>query len=136
MEVAAVVGSSGSGKSTLIRALIEQFVAEGRRVAAIKHTHHPLVMVDRGDTALFLRAGAAPVILAGDGEAIRFETSKATRLRYGAPPDLLRDAVADIVLVEGFQQFAGWPRIELDPGARIGVAEARSILDRIWNEVR
>ena len=132
MEVAAIVGPSGSGKTTLLCELIAQFAAEGRRVAAIKHTHHPLDDRDRGDTALFRRAGATPVMLAGDGEAIRFEGEATTRLHYEQPPDLLRDLAADLVLIEGFSRFFGWPRIELDPTRRMSAAEARSILDRIW----
>ena len=132
MEVAAIVGPSGSGKTTLLCELIAQFAAEGRRVAAIKHTHHPLDDRDRGDTALFRRAGAVPVLLAGEGEAIRFEGDATARLRYEQPADLLRDLAADLVLIEGFSQFFGWPRIELDPTRRMSAAAARSILDRIW----
>ena len=132
MEVAAIVGPSGSGKTTLLCELIAQFVTEGRRVAAIKHTHHALDDRDRGDTALFRRAGATPVILAGDGDAIRFEGNATTRFGYEGPPDLLRDLAADLVLVEGFSRFLGWPRIQLEPTQRMSAAEARSILDRIW----
>ncbi len=132
MEVAAVVGPSGSGKTTLLCLLIAAFVSEGRRVAAIKHTHHPLDPRDRGDTARFRTAGAGPVILAAETEAIRFAEEGTTRFHYDLPADLLRELDVDLVLVEGFHRFTGWPRIELDASRRVSGAEARSILDRIW----
>ena len=135
MEVAAVVGQSGSGKTTLLCALIAQFVAEGRRVSAIKHTHHPLSDRDRGDTALFRLAGAHPVLLADDREAIRFGGEATARIPYLVPQDLLHDLDADLVLIEGFSRFAGWPRIEITPLRRLSVEEARSILDRIWRQM-
>ena len=134
MKVAAVVGPSGSGKTTLLQELIAELVAEGQTVAAIKHTHHPLDDRDRGDTSLLLRAGADPVILAGDGEAIRFEGTQTSRVSYGAPSDLLQTLGADIVLIEGFSQIHSWARLELDATRRVGATEARRILDRIWQQ--
>lgn len=134
MKVAAIVGPSGSGKTTLIGKLIVELVAEGNRLAAIKHTHHALDERDRGDTSLFRGAGADPVILAGDGEAIRYAGEKTSRLSYRVPGDLLRDLDAGIVLIEGFSQHHSWPRIELDPSRRVSAAEARRILDRIWQQ--
>ena len=130
-------------------------------MAAIKHTHHALDARDRGDTALFRREGANPVILAGDGDSIRFEGDATTRLSYDTPQDLLRNLEAELgvrtaegiseriveepgaanatgraglVLIEGFSSFTGWPRIELDLARRMSAAEARSILDRIWQQ--
>lgn len=132
MKVAAVVGPSGSGKTTLLRELIAELVAEGHSVAAIKHTHHPLDDRDRGDTSLLRRAGANPVILAGEGEAIRFEGTQALRFSYGVPADLLLTLDADIVLIEGFSQIHSWVSIELDATRRVSATEARRILDRIW----
>ena len=112
----------------LIVALIRHFVTAGQRVAAIKHTHHPLNNEPRGDTAAFETAGAAPVIFAGDGEAL----AAGKRIRFESPRDLLDHIDADIVFVEGFKRFEAWPRIELDRNGRISVEDALAILDRMW----
>ena len=129
MRVAAIVGESGSGKTTLIVALIRHFVTAGQRVAAIKHTDHPLNNERRGDTAAFEAAGARPVIFAGDGEAI----AGGKRIRFGSPRDLLDHIDVDVVFVEGFKRFEGWPRIELDRTSRTSVEDALANLDRMWD---
>ncbi|HEY8131422.1 MAG TPA: molybdopterin-guanine dinucleotide biosynthesis protein B [Thermoanaerobaculia bacterium] len=129
MLVAAFIGQSGSGKTTLIAALIRHFVTKGRTVAAIKHTHHALNTEHRGDTAVFAEAGADPVILAGDHEAILFG---AERFAYPAPAELLARCDTDIVFVEGFKNVDAWPRIELDRACPLSVEGALTILGRIW----
>jgi molybdopterin-guanine dinucleotide biosynthesis protein MobB len=144
MHVAAVTGMSGSGKTTLLEALIRLYTGRGARVAAIKHTHHPLNLENRGDTARLLAAGATPVILARDGEAViwraaalpplpvilagRNEASAALRI------DELLEHVrsVDIVLLEGFKEYGEWPRIELLRDVRQSAHEAAAMLDRIW----
>lgn len=99
-------GPSGSGKTTRFVELIRAAVAEGRSVGAIKHTHHPLNEETRGDTAKFLAAGARPVILAGNGEAVVFDSATSTRrVAYGEPSDLLAHFATDLVVVEGFKSF-------------------------------
>jgi len=128
VRVAAIIGESGSGKTTLISGLIRHFLAEGKRVAAIKHTHHPLNLERRGDTAAFADAGADPVIFARDGEAIR----DGKRIQFDSPAELLDHLHADVVLIEGFKQVDLWPRIELDASAHLSVQDAVAILDRIW----
>ena len=129
MHVAAFVGPSKSGKTTLIAALIRHFVTEGHTVAAIKHTHHALNVEHRGDTAVFAEAGADPVILAGDHEAILFD---AERFAYPAPEELLARCDTDIVFVEGFKNVDAWPRIALDRTSPLSVEGALTILGRIW----
>lgn len=124
MDVAAVVGPSGSGKTTLLVALIRHFVTEGRSVGAIKHTHHELSAVNRGDTAAFVEAGAHPVILAGNGDAIVFGVS---RVKFDSPADLLPHFDTDVVLIEGFKEFDGWPRIEA-----MSFRDALTRLEQIW----
>src|SRR5258708_1457968 len=113
MHVAAVTGMSGSGKTTLVEALIRLYSGRGERVAAIKHTHHPLNLENRGDTARFLAAGATPVLLARDDEAVVWSAANLpplpVRLTHGAGvagtlriDELLDHALyADVVLVEG-----------------------------------
>lgn len=128
MRVLAVVGESGSGKTTLIESLIRHFVARGERVAAIKHTHHPINDRNEGDTARFLAAGASPVIFAGAGEAIVFPQQH--RIRFTDPRELLI-ADAAVMLVEGFKQVDGWPRVELERNAWREPAEVAAMFDKI-----
>jgi molybdopterin-guanine dinucleotide biosynthesis protein MobB len=110
MRVVAITGLSGSGKTTRILRLIEQSVAEGKRVGCIKHTHHPLNEEDRGDTGRMRRAGAERVILAGDdGEAVIFEEGGTRRTTYGEPRELLAHFDTDLVLIEGWKGYNGWP---------------------------
>ena len=87
-------------------------MALGRTVAAIKHTHHPLNFERKGNTGAFETAGAAPVILAGNGEAVLFATSSESLISFGSPSDLLEHIDADFVLVEGFKGYEGWPRFD------------------------
>lgn len=129
MFVAAIVGPSGSGKTTLIRELIRTFVAEGRSVGAIKHTHHPLNEERRGDTKRFADAGADPVIFAGDGEAVVFERDGTRRITFAAPADLLHEFGTEVVIVEGFKEYDGWPRI-LTP---VTAEEALAALRAAWS---
>jgi len=132
VRVAAFIGSSGSGKTTLVRELIRHFVAQGHSVAAIKHTHHPLNEERRGDTAAFEAAGADPVIFAGDGQAVIFSRDSVRRISFQKPEGLFEHAAADIVFIEGFKRYEGWPRVELDRAKPLSLEDALAILDRIW----
>lgn len=133
MRVAAFTGHSGSGKTTAIAALIAHFVAAGKSVGAIKHTHHPVNEEDRGNTATFRRAGAEPVILAGNGEAVVFAGDSRTRVTFRDPRELLDHfKECEIVLVEGFKTLDVWPRVELESDRRQTTDELLEILDRIW----
>jgi len=109
--VLAVTGWSSSGKTTLIVELIKHCVARGERVAAIKHTHHDINDRNEGDTARFLAAGASQVVLLNDRDAIQ----------WGTPLTI------DVLFIEGFKSYNGWPRIE----APADLTEAIAILDRI-----
>jgi molybdopterin-guanine dinucleotide biosynthesis protein B len=132
MRVAAITGTSGAGKTTLIVALIRHFVTRGERVAAIKHTHHAVNEERRGDTRMFESAGAEPVIFAGDGEAVIFSRVAAERIQFTSPRELLDRITADVVLVEGFKKYDGWPRVELDRSSPLSVEDVLANLDRIW----
>ena len=107
-RILAFAGTSGSGKTTTICSLIRRLRADGRTVAAIKHTHHPVNEERRGDTQRFADSGASPVILAGDGEAVIF-ADDIRRITFRDPQELLQFATADIVLVEGFKDAGLWP---------------------------
>lgn len=133
MRIAAFTGHSGAGKTTAVESLIRHFVAKGVTVGALKHTHHPLNEDrERGDTGRFLRAGADPVLLAGDGEAVVFSSRGTWRLRFDEVTDLFEQFVGEILFVEGFKSVGDWPRIELNEKDRRSTAELLSILDRIW----
>ena len=132
MKVAAITGFSGSGKTTLLVELVAHLVARGERVAAIKHTHHEVSEEDRGDTARLRAAGADPVLLAGDDEAVVFSTGAPRRISFVSPDELLSGIDADLVLVEGFKDHGGWPRIELSEAERRTPDDVLSILDKIW----
>ena len=135
MKILAVTGYSNTGKTTLIVELIAHCVARGERVAAVKHTHHEVNELDRGDTARFRAAGASIVILANDADVIQWRTGaspvrlqRATGEGAYRPLDLLAHVEkADVVLIEGFKSYYGWPRID----APATLAEALAILDRI-----
>lgn len=133
MKVAGITGFSGAGKTTLILALIARFAAEGKRVGAIKHTHHVLNEERRGDTGRFLDAGAEPVVFAGRGEAVVFRRGGTTRIEFDDERELLQQFSDDaVVLVEGFKSSEAWPQVELSSERRVGADEAAAILDRIW----
>ena len=127
MRIAAVVGKSGSGKTTLLVALIRHFVGRGERVAAIKHTHHWGNLEGCGGTVELKAAGADPVILAGNREAVVFTRHDARTIVFDAPSDLLAHLDADMVLVEGFKNFDGWPHI-----SPLDFEDALANLSRIW----
>ena len=128
MHAVAITGWSGTGKTTLIVELIARLVARGMRVAAIKHTHHALNDRDEGDTARFRAAGAEPVILAGNHEAVVFASQTTKRVAFDDPRELLTHIDADVVFIEGFKSYDGWPRIEIDGRT---AEDVTAILDRI-----
>lgn len=117
MKIIAITGLSGSGKTTAIERLIGHLVAGGRSVGAIKHTHHDVVVEDRGDTRRFRLAGADPVILAGAKRAAIFRAgAETTVIEYQAPDELTALFETDVLLIEGFKNETHWPRIELEAG--------------------
>lgn len=123
MRVVAIVGSSGSGKTTLIERLIPVLRARGLTVSTVKHTHHHDFEIDTPgkDSHRHRLAGASEVMLASDrGWA---------RIAAGSGPATLETLLAqlrpvDLVLVEGFKELAGVPRIEVFRGAGRALAES------------
>jgi len=132
MRVAGVTGASDSGKTTLLVETIARLVARGTPVAAIKHTHHPLNDELRGDTARLHRAGAEPVMLASDGDAIVFASSGIFRVSFRTADELpLLLSPAEVVLVEGFSRLATWPRLEMAQGRLVTADDLLALVDRI-----
>ena len=133
MHIAAIIGFSGAGKTTLIAALIQRYIAEGQRVAVIKHTHHELNTEHRGDTARFVDSGAEPVFLANAQRAVVFHrTGEAEWTDFPSLDDLVSSIDADILLIEGLKTHHAWPRIPIEAERRPTVDELARILDRIW----
>ncbi len=109
----AFIGYSSSGKTTLIVSLVERLSRAGERVAVIKHTHHdPSDRKKRGDTELFLEAGASEVVLAGRTQAVVLTQAEPSAARTFASAAEIPDWLdADRILVEGFKSLDLWPRI-------------------------
>ena len=124
MKALAITGLSGAGKSTLITRLIQHYLANGKRVGCIKHTHHPLNEEDRGDTGRFRAAGAEPVLLARDGEAVIFDREGTRRVTYTTPRDLLAHFDTDIVLIEGFKDSPDFPHLPITADRRLTLEQA------------
>ena len=119
MHTLSIVGRSGSGKTTLLVRLIPQLIRGGLRVAALKHSHHGKIEVDRpGKDSYRLReAGAHAVVLLSQGQLVQVESLE--------QQPTLEDLVArlpaiDLLLVESWKS-AGLPCLEVigDSGERI-----------------
>ncbi len=89
-----VVGASGSGKTFVLERAIRRLRAEGYRVAALKHSHHPIDVRGK-DTDRLRRSGANPVLFVSRGWAL---------FASGEPWDLLPTLPVDVVLVEGYHR--------------------------------
>ncbi len=110
--VCLVTGPSGSGKTTLIEGLVRELRARGIGVATVKH-HRGRVEVDRPgkDTWRHRRAGALATFFVTKEEVVMFRDRPAGVdpgwLAAQCPPE------ARVLLVEGFKDQRGWPRIEV-----------------------
>lgn len=124
--VVGVAGWKNAGKTTLVTRLVAELTNRGYRVAAIKHSHHPIdTERDGTDSARHREAGARAVaVLSPAGWGVVGPTREITRDPDPAPPlaaVVARLAPADIVIVEGLKR-AAIPKIEVrrdgqEPGA-------------------
>ena len=112
MKIIGIAGFSGSGKTTLIEKVIPLLVAEGLRVALIKHAHHEFDVDQPGkDSYRHRHAGASEVLVSSSQRwALMHE------LR-GAPEPTLEQQLkqlspCDLVLVEGYKT-APIPKVEV-----------------------
>ncbi|SFC83436.1 molybdopterin-guanine dinucleotide biosynthesis protein B [Cupriavidus sp. OV038] len=114
MKVFGIAGASGSGKTTLLDQLIPRFVADGLRVAGIKHTHHGFDPDTPGKDSWRMRAGGCEnVVLVG--------ARHLTLMRHypeSKPSPEISEALAvlppetDLVLVEGYK-WSDFPKLEV-----------------------
>lgn len=108
-----ITGTSGSGKTTLVEQLIARFVRDGRRVAAIKHTHHGFDLDSPGkDSHRMREAGSAEVVLVGGERLVLMREYANAR-----EPELddvlaLLSPGTDLVIVEGYKRST-FPKIEV-----------------------
>jgi molybdopterin-guanine dinucleotide biosynthesis protein MobB len=107
----AVVGASGSGKTTVLEALIPELSRRGRRVGAVKHTHHSFDLDARGkDSWRLFHAGAHVVAFSS--------TAQLVVMRHLEGQLSLDDIIAryfndlELVLVEGYKELPV-PKIEV-----------------------
>lgn len=118
-----IVGRKDSGKTHLVVRLVRELRARGLAVSTIKHTHHHDIELDAPgkDSWRHREAGAGEVILASDRRWFLVHEPAA-----GQPPTLdsllQRLAPCDIVLVEGYKDFAGHARLEVYRPAASGAA--------------
>lgn len=106
------MGRSGVGKTTLLEGLVPELVRRGRRVATLKHTHHPWPDRPGSDSARLLQAGAGLSLLAGPegGGLWGWEPPVEALVALAAA------AGADCVMLEGYKH-GPYPRLEVVRGA-------------------
>lgn len=112
-----VVAWSGSGKTTLLTQLLPRLVDMGWRPAVIKHAHHSFDIDHPGKDSYRLRqAGAGQMLVASRHRyALITELPEAT-----TEPDLaqllprLDSSQLDLVLIEGFKQATGFPKLVVE----------------------
>lgn len=120
MRIVAAVGLSETGKTLLLTGLIGEFKRRGLRTFAVKHCAHGFLLDMEGkDTWQYAQAGADGVGMVSSEEWAVIERSgeedvDARRLARRM------FAGADIVLVEGWKDAPGIPKIEV---LRSGVSD-------------
>lgn len=108
-----ITGTSGSGKTTLVEQLIARFVRDGRRVAAIKHTHHGFDLDSPGKDSYRMRtAGSAEVVLVGGERLVLMREYTTTHEPELADVLALLSPETDLVIVEGYKRST-FPKIEV-----------------------
>ncbi len=111
-KIIGFAGYSGSGKTTLLEKLIPLLIAQGLRIAVIKHAHHNFDIDKPGkDTYRHRQAGAGEVmIISAQRWALMHEL-------YDETEPILEDLCArfspcDLILAEGYKH-AAIPKLEV-----------------------
>ncbi|MDQ6963325.1 MAG: molybdopterin-guanine dinucleotide biosynthesis protein B, partial [Mariprofundales bacterium] len=104
--ILSLVGRSNSGKTTLMERLVTGLVAQGLRIATIKHSHHqPELDTPGKDSWRHKQAGAATSLLVGPERMLMV-----SEVDQSLNPQLLTERLFgdyDLVLVEGYASVPG-----------------------------
>lgn len=114
--VVSVVGFKKSGKTTLMLELARELTARGKKVGAVKFTHHGL---DKSDTDTARFAGECASVAGIGPREVSLHWNAARQLQ-----DVLPLLGADIILVEGGKSLTWLPRIVV-----LGTDEEEASLD-------
>lgn len=124
------IGRHNSGKTTIIRKVITELKTRGYSIGVFKSTHHNIDFHSPGkDTSLYIRDGVECVAIKGPAELAVFQS---------IPDESLERTVCrlfpdqDIVILEGFKNVRGIPKIEVAvnaaPGLYEEVKEVRAVI--------
>lgn len=132
MRIISIIGYSGSGKTTLAEGLIRELVRRGRAVAAIKHTHHPVDSINRGDTLRYLRAGASAAVLIGADQAYLWTKDAAPeQLAEADPLQVAHRLSTEWLLIEGYKDSPIGAAIALQMNGGESVAKTAKNVVRV-----
>ncbi|MEW5995623.1 MAG: molybdopterin-guanine dinucleotide biosynthesis protein B, partial [Candidatus Zixiibacteriota bacterium] len=108
IKVIQVVGVHGAGKTMAVEVLVRELVRRGRRVGTVKHITEKDFTIDQAgkDTWVHARAGASAVVSVAPGE-----TAWVLKRREELGEVLNEMKDVEIVVVEGFRSFKGYPKI-------------------------
>ena len=117
MRVIGVAGWSGAGKTTLLTRLIPLLIKRGMRISTLKHAHRGFDIDRPGKDSYEHRAAGASEVLVSSARHYALLHNLGPGEKEPALPELLRLlAPVDLVLVEGFKEFAH-PKIEVHRSA-------------------
>ncbi len=108
MKIVAVMGSKNSGKTTVAEFLVERFVRDGFRVAAVKHIHHEFTIDTEGkDTWRLSRRGARIVASVSPNElAVLFHDVDSWASGFERFTRMV-EGIVDVLVAEGFHMLLG-----------------------------
>jgi|GEM_PF-455330 len=108
VKTVAVMGSKNAGKTTIVEFLVERFVRDGLRVAAVKHIHHEFTIDTEGkDTWRMSKKGANIVASISPNEmAVMFYGFDNLESSFERLKKILTDEV-DVLVAEGFHMLLG-----------------------------
>jgi molybdopterin-guanine dinucleotide biosynthesis adapter protein len=124
-RILGITGWKNSGKTTLTERLVAALVAQGYRIATIKHAHHAFDIDHEGrDSFRHRKAGATQVaVVSSKRWALIHELENETEPPLGEV--LERLSPCDLVIIEGYKR-EGHDKIEV---RRTGAREATPIAD-------
>ncbi len=105
------IGRHNSGKTTVIRQVIPELQKRGYRVGLFKSTHHHIDFHPPGkDTTLYKEQGIKTIAIKGPDELALFQAVGTEPLEHTIFRLFPEE---DIVILEGFKNAAGIPKIEV-----------------------